>query len=259
MSWRVVRNGITSQLFSNPMELTAWYSCQFGVVALLGLTSSRFRSQYKAEWKRFPLSLIRSSLSRFVFLLQESLCFSKFHSIRKEGICKISKLIPRGADPSTVPTPTYFCHLFLLGTGFERGGSSRTGFWRDWGGILGAWNEATLCHIPSAALSSRPVSTYIHVAGSLSFPWGNSTTWKIIANGISAGLDSKSTLVATAGGDLQVHMLREETGIADYPDTIILKRALERINYFAGNVKTLDSEDKIWFHIKIRETENSEN
>lgn len=170
MSWRTLRNGITSQLFSNPMELTAWYSCQFGVVALLGLTSSRFRSQYKAEWKRFPLSLIRSSFSLFVFFLQESLCFSKFHSIRKEGICKISKLIPWGADSSTVPTPTYFCQLFLLGTGFERGRSSRTGFWRDWGGILGAWNGATLCHIPSAALSSRPVSTYIHVTGSLSFP-----------------------------------------------------------------------------------------
>ena len=46
-------------------------------------------------------------------------------------------------------------------------------------------------------------------------------TWKITTNDISAA-GFKSMLVATAAGDLQVDRLTE-TGIIDYPYTIILK------------------------------------
>ena len=52
-------------------------------------------------------------------------------------------------------------------------------------GIAEVWNEATSCHLLSAA-EFLCLNTHTRVPGSLSSPSGSSTTWKIRANGISA-------------------------------------------------------------------------
>lgn len=87
MSWRGIWDGVISQLFSTPTEPTAWDPPRFGLVYLLSLTSSRFRSPHKADWGRLPLSLIKWCTFSFCFLpARELLLFSKLYSSGKAGI-----------------------------------------------------------------------------------------------------------------------------------------------------------------------------
>lgn len=83
-------------------------------------------------------------------------------------------------------------------------------------------------HCQTVALSSLPVSTLEKV----------STTWKITPNGISAA-GFKSMLVATAAGDLQVDRLREQIGIADYPQHYNFIRHLRKKQLFCWKCKNI--------------------
>lgn len=205
-------NGMESFLSSSQ---TPW-SWQHDTLINLGLCIS---------WVWLPVGLahhtrqgekdFRYKWFTFSFFLPagSSLFFSKFHSNEKAGINQLNRLIPEGAEPATVLTPTHFCCCCgepdLSGQIFQ----NRILVWL-WGHprVL----KRSHCKLPSFCCSKSPSCLNIHTCPRISeFSLGkqhnleNYTKWHLCSWIQKPGSCYSSRF--------SVDRLREKPGIADHP------------------------------------------